>query len=120
MPRPLDQWGEQVGSPNRTTLALLWTTGALLAGGDNAVSGWLNVSDRNVLRIGRTSSGSPGYAFEIDWSRDGVAVDFAETVAVADNTTIEKPIASLFARLRVRNTDAVAAFTAHRTVVVTR
>ena len=109
----------EVVSTSAGALALAWTDGTLVAASGSVASGWLDVVGANVLRIGRTHAGG-AYAFEIDWSRDGVTVDFTEAVTVANNTTVEKPVAMPFARLRVRNTDAVAAFTAHRTTVYRR
>lgn len=101
-------------------LALLHTTGTLLAGTTAEASAWFDVRTYDVLRIMRTSTGGV-YVFEIDWSRTGVAedIDLTEVVTVANNTSVEKPIGALFARFRVRNTDALA-FTAHRTSVHAR
>ncbi len=100
-------------------LALLFTSGDLLAAGAAAASGFVDVSAVDQLVIGRTAAGG-AYAFEVDWSRDGAAVDFTEVVAVAQATTTTKKVATAFARFRVRNTDGVAAFTAHRTNVAGR
>ena len=109
----------EVMSITTGVLSLLWTDGSLIAAGGSVASGWVSVATYDVLRIGRTTTGGT-YAFEVDWSRDGITVDFTETVAVANNTTVEKPTAGIHARLRVRNTDAVTAFTAHRTTVYGR
>lgn len=100
-------------------LVLLWTENALVAAAGSVTSAWIDVSARDLLRIGRTSAGGV-YAFEIEWSRDGAAVDVTEVVVVGNNTTLEKRVGMAFARFRVRNTDAAAAFTAHRTTVTAR
>lgn len=97
-------------------LQLLLTADSLLTAGAAEASGWVDLANVEHLRIGRSSTGGV-YVFEIDWSTDGAVADFTETVAVANNGTTEKPVAARFARFRVRNTDAVAAFTSHRTTV---
>lgn len=96
--------------------ALLWSTGVLVAASGSVDSGWVDVSAIDEIVIGKTSAGGV-YVFEIDWSRDGATVDFTEVVSVADKTSVTKDVAGLWALFRVRNTDAVAAFTAHRTNV---
>lgn len=97
-------------------LDLLWTDGTLLGTGASVLSGWFNVRGAQELRISRASSGGT-YAFEIDWSRDGANVDLTESVNTNDNNQASRPTAASWARLRVRNTDALNDFTAHRTNV---
>lgn len=102
-----------------TSLVELWTDNTLLAATANATSAWMDVSARAELRIGRTAAGGT-YAFEVDWARANPgagAADITEVVVVANNTTVVKPVGMAWARFRARNTDAVTAFTAHRTVV---
>lgn len=102
-----------------TALAELWTDATLIAANANATSAWMDVSTRDELRIGRTTAGGT-YAFEVDWARadpGAGAADITEVVVVANNTTVNKPVGMAWARFRARNTDAVTAFTAHRTVV---
>ncbi len=94
----------------------LWASTALIAALGSAESGWTKVAADPVLTIGRqTTAGT--YAFEIDWSRDGVTVDFTETVVIAGGTTVVKHSGAVWARFRARNTDAALPFTAHATVV---
>lgn len=95
---------------------LLWTSGTLVPGGGNDQSGWVSVKGAETLRISRNVAGG-AYAFEIDWSRDGVSVDLTEAVTTVEDDSIEQPVAAQFARFRVRNTDALMAFSAHRTNV---
>ena len=109
----------EVVSFNTGALALLWTNATLLGTNGSAASEWIAVAQYDVLRIGRTSAGGT-YAFEVDWSRDGVTSDLTEVVAVGNNITVEKPVGAAFARFRARNTDAVSAFSAHRTNVYAR
>lgn len=97
-------------------VAQLFANAALLAAGAVVESAWIDVSSIEALFILRKSTGG-AYAFEIDWSRDGVAVDIVEVVATTNNGGIKKEIGVKFARFRVRNTDAVTAFTNHLTVV---
>ena len=97
---------------------LLLYSDTLLAAGGSAVSGWIDLQTAGVtaIRPTRTSTGGT-YALEIDWSRDGVTADITETVTVGNNVSVEKKAPMRYARVRARNTDAVAAFTVHRTVV---
>lgn len=105
-----------------TALAELWTNDTLLATNGNVASGWLDVSAKKDLLIGRIATGG-AYAFEVDWARANPgagAADLTEVVAVANNTTVVKPVGMAWARFRARNTDAVTAMTVHRTVVSAR
>lgn len=97
----------------------LWSSNTLLAISSEAVSGWVDVSRLDQLMIMKSSTGGT-YSFEVDWSRDGVTVDIVEIVAVTEDTSVVKSVASLFVRLRVRNTSGAAAFTEHLTVVNAR
>lgn len=97
-------------------LDLLWSDGTLVAAAGNVVSAWVDVRTHEELRISRNQAGGV-YAFEIDWSRDGSTVDFTEAVGTTEDDQVSQPIAATHARFRVRNTDAVNAFTAHRTNV---
>lgn len=99
-----------------TPLQVLWSDGSLVAGGANVASGWIDCTNLDSLRLLRTSAGG-AYALEVDWSRDGAAVDVTQVLALNNNNSGELAVAAKFARFRVRNTDAVAAFTAHRTTV---
>lgn len=103
----------------RPSLREVWTSGVLVAAAGSDVSGWVDVRQHDALRIARTHAGG-AYALEVDWSRDGVAVDVTQALTVANNASAEVLVAAPFARLRVRNTDGVAAFTAHRTIVHAR
>lgn len=87
----------------------------LLAVGANEQGAWRNVDQVAVIVVSRTATGGT-YVIEVDWSRDGVAVDLVETLAVPNNGRLEVRPAARFARFRVHNTDAVTAFTAHRTL----
>lgn len=97
----------------------LWTNNTLVAANGNVASGFISVSTLDRLRISRTSAAG-AYALEIDWSRDGVAVDITQTIAVNNNSGLEVQVFLPFIRVRVRNTDALAAFTSHRTNVFGR
>lgn len=101
------------------SVGTLWTASGLLAANGSTVSDWIDVAQLENLLIIRKSTGGT-YALEIDWSRGGVSVDFTEVVATTPSVPLVKPVASQFARLRVRNTDAVTAFSAHLTVVNAR
>lgn len=100
---------------------LLFTTSTLLAAASNTASGWFDLQALGItaLFLGRAAAGG-AYVLEVDWSRDGVAVDVTEAVTPGNNATLKKEPGMRFCRLRVRNTDAVTAFTAHRTTVYGR
>lgn len=99
----------------------LFTTDALLVAGENEVSGWLDFQTLNIQTLLITRTATLGaYALEVDWSADGVAVDVVEVIPVANDTSVAKTIAARYGRVRVRNTDAETAFTAHHTVVTGR
>ncbi len=97
-------------------LDLLWTDATLVAISGAVESAWINVRGQQDFRISRNQAGGT-YAFEIDWSRDGVTVDLTEVVVTTEDDQVTQPIAAEWARFRVRNTHATVAFTAHRTNV---
>lgn len=97
-------------------LDVLWSDGTLVAAAASAQSGWINVAGQEELVISRNQAGGT-YAFEIDWSRDGATVDFTEAVTTTEDDQVNQPVALPWARFRVRNTDGVNGFTAHRTTV---
>lgn len=105
--------------PTIVSLAEIFTSGTLVAATGSVQSGFLDVRNFNMLRISRTATAG-AYALEIDWSRDGVNVDLTQAVALNNNSGIEVLVFLPFVRIRVRNTDALAAFTAHRTNVFGR
>lgn len=95
----------------------LWSSGALLAAATSTTSGWVDIGKQTPdMEVTRTSTGGT-YAFEVDWSRDGGATTVATDVIT---TVVDSPAVitgkARWARLRVRNTHATAAFTAHNTV----
>ncbi len=94
----------------------LWTNDTLLAASTSTASGWIDVSQYDLLRIGRKMTGGT-YSFEIDWSHDGSTVAVAATVAGTPPAVTEVPVYARFARFRVYNTNATTAFTAHHTFV---
>lgn len=102
-------------------LTTLWSDGTLLPIGGSVTSDWFDVRSYETLHVMRATTGGT-YAFEIDWSRTGAndAIDVVETIAVPDDGRAQVSVASLYARFRVRNTDAVTAMTAHRTSVHVR
>lgn len=71
------------------------------------------------LQISKVSSGGV-YQLEICWSDDGYTPVITEIVPISDNMPQMRPISSKYARFRVRNTDAVNAFTVHRTAINAR
>jgi hypothetical protein len=102
-----------------TILEVLWSDGTLVAGGGAVDSGWIPLSSLDSLRLIRRHAGG-AYALEIDWSRDGATVDVTEVLGLANRTSGELAVAARYARFRVRNTDALNAFTEHRTTVHAR
>lgn len=94
----------------------IWSDGTLLAAGGAVASPWVDLRGFDSLVISRNQVGGT-YAFEVDWSRDGATVDLTEAVATVEDDQVAQPIAATYGRFRVRNTDAVNAFTAHRTNV---
>jgi hypothetical protein len=97
----------------------VWSDNTLIAANGSVQSGFADVSVAEELRIMRTATAGT-YAFEIDWSRDGVAVDLTETVSVPNQGRATVRPSAPYARFRVKNTDAVLPFTAHRTTVFAR
>lgn len=97
---------------------MLFTSNTLLAAGGSSVSAWFDIQALGItaLFLGRSAAGGV-YVLEVDWSRDGVAVDVTEAVTPGNNATLKKEPGMRHCRFRVRNTDAVVAFTAHRTTV---
>lgn len=102
-----------------SSLSEIFTSGTLIAANASVQSAFISVTLLDRLRVSRTSVAG-AYAFEIDWSRDGVAVDLTQAVAVNNNAGVEVLVFLPFVRFRVRNTDALAAFTSHRTNVFGR
>lgn len=94
----------------------LWEDGTLLLASADVDSDFMDVSDFTGLVLSKTSTGGT-YAFEIDWSSDGVTTDTTETVSVTQNDQVEQPIANKFARFRVKETGGSAPFTVHKTTV---
>jgi hypothetical protein len=110
----LDETGELVRSP---ATEQLFTSNALLAAGGNDASGIIDLSRYDTVRVGKASTGGV-YAFEIDWVLDdGATVAFTETATPGEKAGIVRNVLAPFARFRVRNTDGLNAFTAHRTIV---
>lgn len=100
---------------------LVLTSGVLLAAGGSVESGWIDAEALGGSLIHALRTATAGtYALEIDWSRDGAAVDVVEILTPTNNASLTKDVVSRFFRVRVRNTDGVAAFTAHRTTVYLR
>lgn len=97
-------------------LDLLWTDATLVGISGAVASPWVNVRGQEDLRISRNQAGGT-YQFEIDWSRDGVTVDFTEVVNTVEDDQVSQPVGAEWARFRVRNTNTTVAFTAHRTNV---
>lgn len=106
-------------APPALPLQELWTTSTLVAANGNVQSGFINVAALARLLVSRTATAG-AYTFEIEWSRDGAAVDIVQVVAVGNNSGQEIVVLSPFARFRVKNTDVALAFTAHRTNVFGR
>lgn len=102
---------------------VLGTTGVLLAAsavadvvGTAASPADLGAADELVISSNRTGD---SVAIEVGWSRAAdLAPDMYETVNVPVGTSVVKRAGSPFVHVRVRNTSAVAALTAHRTSVV--
>jgi hypothetical protein len=96
----------------------IWTNTALVGALSNVVSGWIDIGKQTPsLEILRTNTGGT-YAFEVDWSRDGGSTtettDSITTVAGSFTAVTSK---ARWCRLRVRNTHATVAFSAHSTAV---
>lgn len=108
--------GGPTGSSAAVAIGQKFTDGTLIAISSEVVSGWLDLEKVAHLHITRTATGGT-YDFQIDWSRDGVTADVTETVTVGDNASVEKQVATRYARFRIRNTSGVIAFSAHRSVV---
>lgn len=106
-------------APPVAPLSEIWTDNTLVANNGNKVSPWVSVTSVDRLRAMRATTAG-NYSLEIDWSRDGETVDAVQTVAVGNNAGVEILVFAPFARFRILNTDALAAFTSHRTNVFGR
>lgn len=106
-------------APVALPLQEIWTVGALVAAGANVQSGWVDVRTLARLLVSRMAT-SGVYNLDIEWSRDGATVDITQVLAVGNNGGVQLDVLASFVRFRVRNTDALAAFTAHRTNVFGR
>lgn len=101
----------------RKMLVEVWSSTALLAAASSTESAWLDIGKQTPdLEVTRTNTGGT-YVLEADWSRDdGAATMTTDTIS----TTAGEPAVIIgkarWVRLRVRNTHATAAFTAHSTV----
>lgn len=107
-----------VGAPT-APFANLFEDANIVAISGSVTSGWLDLETLGVtdLLIRRRAAGG-AYQFEIDWSRDGVGTNpITEIINVPDSGSVVKQVVARFARVRVRNTSAVAAFTSHYTGV---
>lgn len=103
----------------RKMMVEVWSTTALVGALSNVQSGWIDIGKQTPdFEVTRTNTGGT-YAFEVDWSRDGGSTT-ASTDAITTGSG-EPPTAitgkARWARLRVRNTHATVAFSAHSTVV---
>lgn len=96
----------------------VWSSTALVAAVSNTASGWLDIGKSTPdMEVTRTVTGGT-YAFEVDWSRDGGSTTLTtDTITTTDGGTSVITGKARWARLRVRNTHATLAFTAHSTVV---
>lgn len=101
--------------------SLVFTDATLIAAASSVVSGWFDLESAGArfLHMLRASTGGT-YALEVDWSRDGAAVDVTEALTPANNASITKDAVTRYCRIRIRNTDGVAAFTAHRSTITAR
>ena len=96
----------------------LWSNTALVAAVSSTASGWFDIGKQTPdLEVTRTVTGGT-YVLEADWSRDaGSTTMTTDTVTTTDGGTTVIVGKARWVRLRVRNTHATLAFTAHSTVV---
>lgn len=99
-------------------LVEVWSSTALVAALGSTASGWLDIGKSTPdMEVTRTNTGGT-YAFEVDWSRDGgSSTASTDSITTTDGGTSVITGKARWARLRVRNTHATLAFTAHSTVV---
>lgn len=95
----------------------VWSDTTLVAALGSAVSGWLDIGKSTPdLEVTRTNTAGT-YVFEVDWSRDaGSTTLTTDTVTTVSGEPAAITGKARWARLRVRNTHATLAFTAHSTV----
>jgi hypothetical protein len=104
-----------VPAPTKRVVQVFSDT-SLIAALAQVQSAWLDHSSPSLF-ITRTSTNGT-YAFEIDWSRDGGStIAQTDTITTTGGVTAVVPTQGRWARLRVKNTHATLAFTAHSTVV---
>lgn len=88
-----------------------------------SASGWVDLGDRaETLEVVATATGGT-YVLELDWSNDAGASQLAGspfTVTPALGATTEIACRARWVRIRVRNTHATVAFSAHLTRVNVR
>lgn len=96
----------------------LWSSTALVAAVSSTASGWFDIGKQTPdLEVTRTNTGGT-YVLEADWSRDGGSSTLTtDTITAPDGQTSVIVGKARWVRLRVRNTHAALAFTAHSTVV---
>lgn len=96
----------------------VFSSTALVAALGSVTSSWIDIGKRApYLEVLRTNTGGT-YAFEVDWSHDGgVTTASTETVTTTAGTTTRVSGKARWVRVRIRNTHATVAFSAHSTVV---
>lgn len=101
-----------------TNYITLLADSTLIAAGESVESPWFDFKTLNLSSLFITRSSTPDiYVFEIDWSDDGIAARVTEVVTIVNNTSVSKTVAARYGKLRIRNTDTVASFMVHTTIV---
>jgi hypothetical protein len=101
----------------RKMMVPAWSSTALVAALSSTESAWLDIGKSTPdLEVTQTST-TGTYALEVDWSRDGGATTMStDTVTTTPGVAATVTGRARWSRLRVRNTHATLAFTAHSTV----
>jgi len=105
-----------------TRLEVLWGSTALVLALSKDESAYIDVGDQafqKELFFGKVSTGG-NYAFEIDWSNDGIVTMITQAIGLGDNWPMQQPVVAKYARFRIRNTDPINPFTLNRTFVTAR
>jgi len=97
-----------------TRATTLYQSSALVAVGTPVVSQWFRLPRRDMTITKKHTTGT--YAMTLDWSMDGVTVNFTTTPTLVDNTPLLVTAASPYVRITI--TATVSNFTVHQTTVM--
>lgn len=78
---------------------------------------WIDLGKHSAPLEALKTSTTGTYALEVDWSRDANNVLTTDPVAISDSVAVTVPGKARWCKVRVKNTHATNAFSAHNTRV---